>query len=150
MSDGARARDESGARPDGSRVGGRSWVARAGRRLRWLSVVLAMGALACSEPAQPPLMVGVNTWVGYDPLVLARDREAIDAQQVKVVELVSSAEAVRHLRNGLLDAAASVQLATGPAAIIAPIGTVTPGTAARAASIRWWANCRPRFRRCSR
>ena len=30
---------------------------------------------------------------------------------------------------GLLDAAASVQLATGPAAIIAPIGTVTPGTA---------------------
>lgn len=30
---------------------------------------------------------------------------------------------------GLLDAAASVQLATGPAAVIAPIGTVTPGTA---------------------
>ncbi|MDZ4280076.1 MAG: S8 family serine peptidase [Hydrogenophaga sp.] len=30
---------------------------------------------------------------------------------------------------GLLDAAASVQLATGPAAIITPIGTVTPGTA---------------------
>jgi serine protease len=29
---------------------------------------------------------------------------------------------------GLLDAAASVQLATGPAAVIAPIGTVTPGT----------------------
>lgn len=30
---------------------------------------------------------------------------------------------------GLLDAAASVQLATGPAAIIAPVGTVDPGTA---------------------
>jgi serine protease len=30
---------------------------------------------------------------------------------------------------GLLDAAASVQLATGPAAVISPIGTVTPGTA---------------------
>lgn len=29
---------------------------------------------------------------------------------------------------GLLDASASVQLATGPAAIIAPIGTVNPGT----------------------
>ncbi|MBA4214961.1 MAG: hypothetical protein C0449_17960 [Polaromonas sp.] len=29
---------------------------------------------------------------------------------------------------GLLDAATSVQLATGPAAIISPIGTVTPGT----------------------
>jgi NitT/TauT family transport system substrate-binding protein len=80
-------------------------MARARRRLRWLSLVVALGALACSEPAQPPLMVGVNTWVGYDPLVLARDREAIDALKVKVVELVSSAEAVRHLRNGLLDAA---------------------------------------------
>lgn len=80
-------------------------MARACRRLRWLSLVVALGALACSEPAQPPLMVGVNTWVGYDPLVLARDREAIDALKVKVVELVSSAEAVRHLRNGLLDAA---------------------------------------------
>lgn len=30
---------------------------------------------------------------------------------------------------GLLDAAASVQLATGPAAVIAPVGTVNPGTA---------------------
>lgn len=80
-------------------------MARARRSLRWLSLVVALGALACSEPAQPPLMVGVNTWVGYDPLVLARDREAIDALKVKVVELVSSAEAVRHLRNGLLDAA---------------------------------------------
>jgi serine protease len=30
---------------------------------------------------------------------------------------------------GLLDAATSVQLATGPAAVITPIGTVTPGTA---------------------
>lgn len=80
-------------------------MARARQSLRWLSLVVALGALACSEPAQPPLMVGVNTWVGYDPLVLARDREAIDALKVKVVELVSSAEAVRHLRNGLLDAA---------------------------------------------
>ena len=30
---------------------------------------------------------------------------------------------------GLLDASTAVQLATGPAAVIAPIGTVTPGTA---------------------
>lgn len=63
------------------------------------------GLAACSEPPQPPLVVGLNTWVGYDPLVLARDRGLADAKQVKVVELISSAEALRHLRNGLLDAA---------------------------------------------
>lgn len=60
---------------------------------------------SCSEPPQPPLVVGLNTWVGYDPLVLARDRGLADARRVKVVELISSAEALRHLRNGLLDAA---------------------------------------------
>lgn len=105
MTDGARARVDTGEGHGGLRAGGCSWVLRAGRRARWLAVSMALGALACSQPVEPPLTVGVNTWVGYDPLVLARDREAVDARQVKVVELVSSAEAVRHLRNGLLDAA---------------------------------------------
>lgn len=67
---------------------------------------LWLGLAGCGEPLQPPLTVGINTWVGYDPLVLARDRGLTDPQAVKVVELISSAEAVRHLRNGLLDAAA--------------------------------------------
>lgn len=67
-----------------------------------LAIVLA----GCGEPPQPPLTVGINTWVGYDPLVLARDRGMTDRQTIKVVELISSAEALRHLRNGLLDAAA--------------------------------------------
>ena len=66
---------------------------------------LLLGIAACAEPPQPPLVVGINTWVGYDPLVLARDRGLADAKQLKVVELLSSAEALRHLRNGLLDAA---------------------------------------------
>jgi len=48
----------------------------------------------------------MNAWVGYDPLVLARDQKLLDAQQVKVVELSSSSETMRHFRNGLLDAAA--------------------------------------------
>ena len=67
---------------------------------------LLLGLAACGEPPRPPLTVGINTWVGYDPLVLARDRGMTDRQTIKVVELISSAEAVRHLRNGLLDAAA--------------------------------------------
>lgn len=59
----------------------------------------------CSEPPAPPLAVGVNAWVGYDPLVLARDRHLVDPGQVKVVELTTNAETLRHFRNGLLDAA---------------------------------------------
>ena len=66
---------------------------------------LLLGLASCTEPLQSPLVVGINTWVGYDPLVLARDRGLADARQLKVVELLSSAEALRHLRNGLLDGA---------------------------------------------
>lgn len=60
---------------------------------------------ACGEPATPPLTVGMNPWVGYDPLVLARDRGLADARQLRVVELASASETLRHMRNGLLDAA---------------------------------------------
>ena len=60
---------------------------------------------ACSAPPQLPLRVGVNPWVGYDPLVLARESRALDAGEVRVVELESSAESARQLRNGLLEAA---------------------------------------------
>jgi NitT/TauT family transport system substrate-binding protein len=48
----------------------------------------------------------MSSWVGYDPLVLARDRDMIDTTQIKVVELASSSEAMRGFRNGLIDAAA--------------------------------------------
>lgn len=80
----------------------RGWLAPA-RRLAAAGLLLALAA--CTQVPPPPLVVGLNTWVGYDPLVLARDRGLADATQVKVVELISSAEALRHLRNGLLDAA---------------------------------------------
>lgn len=66
------------------------------------------GALltACQPLPQAPLKLGMNPWIGYDPLVLARDKGLLDASQVKVVELASSSETLRNLRNGLLDGAA--------------------------------------------
>lgn len=104
MQDRVRGRSETERDGGGHRTPG-LWCGRS-RLVRWLGALgLALGAVACSEPLAPPLTVGINTWVGYDPLVLARDRGLTDAQQVKVVELISSAEALRHLRNGLLDAA---------------------------------------------
>ena len=83
---------------------------RAGARWRGLLHVAAVAAVLVLQACQPapisPLTVGVHTWVGYDPLVLARDQGLLEAQQVKVVELSSSSETQRHFRNGLLDAAA--------------------------------------------
>lgn len=61
---------------------------------------------ACQPPPPAPLKVGMNAWVGYDPLALAREEGLLDARQVKVIELSSSSETLRNFRNGLLDAAA--------------------------------------------
>lgn len=79
------------------------WARRAGA-LVLLAFTLHLGA--CESPPPPPLVLGMNSWVGYDPLVLARDRDMIDTTQIKVVELSSSSEAMRGFRNGLIDAAA--------------------------------------------
>jgi NitT/TauT family transport system substrate-binding protein len=76
-----------------------------GRGWRALAATALLALAACGEPVTPPLTVGMNPWVGYDPLVLARDRGLTDAEQLRVVELASASETLRHLRNGLLDAA---------------------------------------------
>ncbi|OOG87353.1 hypothetical protein B0E41_03930 [Hydrogenophaga sp. A37] len=76
-------------------------------RLTQACLLLMLVWLAGCQPApQAPLKVGMNAWVGYDPLALARDKGLLDARQVKVIELPSSAETLRNFRNGLLDAAA--------------------------------------------
>lgn len=76
-------------------------------RRQTLPFLLAAMALAgCSAPPPRALRLGINPWVGYDPLVLARERGLLDPRQVHLVELPSSTESLRTLRNGLLDAAA--------------------------------------------
>lgn len=74
-------------------------------RLAFAALVL-LGASACSEVAHGPLRVGVEPWVGFDPLVLAQDRRAVDPAVVRIVELGSGSESARNLRNGLVEAAA--------------------------------------------
>jgi NitT/TauT family transport system substrate-binding protein len=60
---------------------------------------------ACAEPPQAPLRVGLNPWIGYDPLVLARDRGLTDSAVLRVVELESTSESIRQMRNGRIEAA---------------------------------------------
>ncbi|MBX3609637.1 MAG: ABC transporter substrate-binding protein [Hydrogenophaga sp.] len=69
-----------------------------------LACLLALGG--CDRTPTAPMAVGLNAWVGFDPLVLARDRQLLDGDLVKVVELPSGTEVQRALENGLLDAAA--------------------------------------------
>lgn len=77
------------------------------RLAQLLLLLLPLVMLAACEPLPPaPLKVGMNAWVGYDPLALAREEGLLDARQVKVIELSSSSETLRNFRNGLLDAAA--------------------------------------------
>lgn len=81
----------------------RGWLARCRQGLLLAGVALLA---ACQPVEPPPLKVGMNAWVGYDPLVLARDQQLMDSERVKVVELSSSSETLRNFRNQLLDAAA--------------------------------------------
>lgn len=77
---------------------------RVGRRG---ALVLLGGCLTgCIDTPLPPARLGINAWVGYDPLVLARDRRLFDGGALQVVELATGAETQRHLRNNLLDAGA--------------------------------------------
>lgn len=100
---------------DAHRTAKRADAAGIGRsRRNWLRMgglsflgAAALPFLGGCQPVPPaPLKLGLNAWVGYDPLILARERGLIDTQAVKVIELPSSSETLRHFRNRLLDAAA--------------------------------------------
>lgn len=68
-------------------------------------LAVCMALAACGKPPELPLRIGLNPWLGYDPLVLARERGLTDPADLRIVELESSSESARQLRNGLLEAA---------------------------------------------
>lgn len=71
---------------------------------RWALLAVALLLHACAEPPQQPLRLAINPWIGYDPLVLARERGWVDPADLRVIELETSGDSVHHLRNGLIDA----------------------------------------------
>ena len=82
-------------------------------RSRPLPRLMAMALLAgmvllgagCSPRHTPPLMVGTNTWTGYEPLYLARDLGLHEGLPLRLVELGSTTQAMDALRAGQLDLA---------------------------------------------
>ncbi|MBV2163678.1 MAG: ABC transporter substrate-binding protein [Comamonas sp.] len=60
----------------------------------------------CSPRYQPPLTLGTNTWIGYEPLYLARELGYYDGANLRLVELASTTQTLDALRIGTLDMAA--------------------------------------------
>jgi len=53
-----------------------------------------------------PLRLGVNSWVGYDPFVVAKEFGDIERHGWHLVECASNVDSARGLRNGTLGAVA--------------------------------------------
>ncbi len=84
----------------------RRWHVRGRAGLLGLGLAALVALGACSPVPPPPLKVGLNAWVGYDTLVLARELDLVDPTQLRVIELASGSDTLRNLRNGLVDAGA--------------------------------------------
>ena len=61
---------------------------------------------ACSGPAEQPLRIGTNIWLGYETLYLARTLGYYDQSSIHLIELPSATEVMHAFRNGLLEGAA--------------------------------------------
>lgn len=77
-------------------------------RLFW-SLIALLGIVAvlpgCSPRYQPALTIGTNTWIGYEPLYLARSLGYYEGVNLRLVELASTTQALDALRTGTLDMA---------------------------------------------
>lgn len=72
-----------------------------------LILVLCCFVVFASCMAPPPLFrVGSNTWLGYEPLYLARDLGHYKQAPIRFIEMPNSSEVLQAFRNGVLEAAA--------------------------------------------
>lgn len=75
--------------------------------IRWMTgLLLLMLLLGCVQEPSRALKVATTLWPGYEPLYLARTINAYQ-RNIDVIQLASSAEVIRALRNGSVDVAAT-------------------------------------------
>ena len=72
--------------------------------LRACIICLAVLLQGCDSPGKP-LRIASLVWPGYETLYLARSLDYFDAQQVRMVELISAQEVSNALRSAKVDAA---------------------------------------------
>lgn len=70
------------------------------------SLLYCLMLAACTAAPEKPLRLGTNAWIGYEPLYLAREINALDQDKVRLIEYTSSVPVLHAFRNNLLDAAA--------------------------------------------
>lgn len=71
-----------------------------------LAMLVAIG-FGCGQKSENiPLRLGINSWVGYDPFVIAKEYGDLERLGWRLVESTSNVDSARGLRNGTLDAAA--------------------------------------------
>ncbi len=73
--------------------------------LRWVVPLMSLLLVACGVAPEPPLRIGTNVWLGYEPLYVARHAGTLPGG-VKLVEYPTTAEVIRAFRNRTLEAAA--------------------------------------------
>jgi len=75
-------------------------------RLLLVLILVVMSLGACSEEPQAPLRVGTNTWPGYEPAYLAREKGYFGEADVLLSEFGSATQTLRAFRNGTIEVAA--------------------------------------------
>jgi NitT/TauT family transport system substrate-binding protein len=71
-----------------------------------LGLCLLVLIAACSPTNETPLRIGTNSWIGYEPLYLARSLSFYDNTTIKLVELTSASDVIHAIRSGTLEGAA--------------------------------------------
>ncbi|WP_241674449.1 ABC transporter substrate-binding protein [Candidatus Methylobacter oryzae] len=70
------------------------------------SLALAQALPECEWLKDRPISIAAHTWPGYEPLFLARDKNWLNSEQVRLLETTSATESLQALTEGKADGAA--------------------------------------------
>lgn len=73
--------------------------------LRAITLVLLVSLLSsCVAKKSIPLRIGLNNWIGYQPLFLAKEIGILDHNRIQLIEYPSTSGVILSLKNNLIEA----------------------------------------------